>query len=624
MKKYKNIKLSILTAIFLCIIMTCTFTRFGLNHVYAEEEASLPEPPIITGAQIDEGAVSEVYYVDGSSDISSDQNSGTQDQPFKTIKRAIEVALENIKSGKGTKILIHPGVYREKIEIIGTGRNSDAPIILEGLDKDSVIIKGSIILEGSWQQSDDYYTHPWPYNWGIADDIYLNYGLSLDEIIRRREMIFVNGMSLKQVLHKEDLVEGSFFVDEAEDIACLMPPADVDMENSVVEVPTIDTLVDIQQISRVALKNLTFTQTNTFHPGSAVSMYRVSHIMLENCDITWNNFYGLGFHSAQSITFKGLSINNNGGGGIIGSSVSNVLIADSETSNNNWRGMRGDYYDWHTSGIKLLVTRGVEIRNHVSNNNFAPGIWFDSDCRDVIIKDSKTMGNRSPGESIVAGIYLEGGIGPYFVERCISVGNRRGVNISSANDVYIIDSIIADNETSQIYIFGNFGHGRKFDGVTAYAIDNRIENTVISASEQNTEPLFNFDYNDPGGYVRWSRSLSTSSIKYYHPDAQAAFLLADARTRGDLAQWQEASGLDYDAEWLSERYVYVEEEPDEGDTGSVNGETDEAVGANEEDDTHKTDNEEAKDKTKPNAGIYILIAGALVAALIVWLGTRKS
>ena len=637
---FKILLVSVMTA---CLFMNCLPGAAG-----AEEKPPLPDPPEVTGAQIDESAVSEVYYVDGDNNNSSDSNPGTKEQPFKTIGKAVSLALENSQSGKGTKIIINPGVYREPVALVGSGSDIGAPIILEGLNKDKVIIKGSTILEGSWEKSDDCYTHPWPYNWGASADIYVDYGLRLKEIIRRREMLFVNGIFLEQVLSKRDLKAGRFYVDEAEGTVYLMPPAGVDMEDCTVEVPAVDTLVEIKAISNVLLRNLTITHGNPFHPGASISIYKTANIMLENCDVSWSNYFGLGFHSAENITFRGLTLNNNGGGGIVGSSLRNVIIMDSETSDNNWRGMRGDFYDWDTGGIKLLFARGVMVKNHTSNNNYAPGIWFDSDCRDIIIKDSITMGNRSPGKSIVAGIYLEGGIGPYFVDNCVVVGNRRGFNISSANDVYITNSIIADNETAQIYIFGNWGQGRTFNDTTSFAINNRIENTVISAPLMNTEPLITFDYNDPGGYVRWFRTLTTRKLKYYHPFPQMAFLLDDAKTKGDLAQWQSVTGLDEDAEWLTEKYTYVEkeaekepekepeEEPEkepekepeasepENDNQQENINETNAAQNDNAIEADKVNNKDAKDVAKTNRkGVYILLSGVLAAVLILWLGTRR-
>lgn len=542
---------TIVLSILWLIIANC------FNLAYAENSL-IPEHNIqVTGANIDEDNISVVYYVDGNGEEASDQNPGTEEQPFQSIAKAVSLAVERTKKGEGVKIVLAPGVYREVIKISHSGQNSDAPLIIEGQKKGEVILKGSVIFKDKWQASGDYYTHPWILGWGVARNVYEGeYDVKIDDIVRRREMIFVNDQPLEQVQNKSELAEGRFFVDDDEKMAYLIPPAGVNMEEIDVEVAIHDKMIDIHDSANIVLRNLDIKHSNPFHPGSSVGIFKCYNILIEDCNISGNNWFGLGIHHTSDVTFNRLTLNNNGGGGIEGSRLKNVLIMDSETSYNNWRGLKGNYYDWDAGGIKLLFAYQVKVLRHIANNNYAPGIWFDSDCRDIIIEDCITNGNDAPGRSIIAGMYLEGSIGPFYVIRSTSTGNLRGINIASSNDVYISDSIIADNRGCQINIFNNWGHGRTFTGwesgedVTSYAIDTIIENSIISAPVDTVNPIFDYDYNDPGAYTRWYKSLKTSNVSYYHPNPEEAFLMADVRSKGDLADWQEMTGLDKDAVWV--------------------------------------------------------------------------
>jgi hypothetical protein len=91
--------------------------------------------------------------------------------------------------------VIAPGAYRDRIQLPMNGQETDAPIIIEAKEKGTVIVSGSNIWDG-WQRRKNsaIYTHAWPYKWGLAlyppgwEGIVV-----LADIVRRREMIFVNG-----------------------------------------------------------------------------------------------------------------------------------------------------------------------------------------------------------------------------------------------------------------------------------------------------------------------------------------------------------------------------------------------------------------------------------------------
>ena len=63
-------------------------------------------------------------------------------------------------------------------------------------------------------------------------------GLAAEDIVRRREMIFVNDFALSQVLAQGQLKEGTFFVNESSDKVYIFPPAGTDMTRATVEVAT--------------------------------------------------------------------------------------------------------------------------------------------------------------------------------------------------------------------------------------------------------------------------------------------------------------------------------------------------------------------------------------------------
>lgn len=75
----------------------------------------------------------------------NDRNSGSLDQPFRTIQAAADIARA------GDVITVHEGIYRERVDPIRGGTNSLKRIIYRAAEGESVTIKGSEIIKG-WEE----------------------------------------------------------------------------------------------------------------------------------------------------------------------------------------------------------------------------------------------------------------------------------------------------------------------------------------------------------------------------------------------------------------------------------------------------------------------------------------
>ena len=84
----------------------------------------------------------EVYHV---SSTGRDGNPGTTAKPFKTITAAASVA------GPGDTIIVHKGVYRERISPPRGGSSDTTRIVYQAADGDRVVVKGSEIVKG-WKK----------------------------------------------------------------------------------------------------------------------------------------------------------------------------------------------------------------------------------------------------------------------------------------------------------------------------------------------------------------------------------------------------------------------------------------------------------------------------------------
>ena len=370
-------------------------------------------PAEATGANVDETKVQQILFVDNQSSAASDSNPGTEAQPFLTVSQGAIAAAANNANGIGTKVYIEPGIYREAVSLPQTGQETDAPLIFEGTVRGSVILSGSDVWPASeWiQTGQDKYQHTWPYTWGLAPYPAGWAGNTvLQDIVRRREMIYVNGTNINQVLQYSDLTNNTFFADETAHTLTLQLGPALPMDNSTIEVATRPTVMVVTGKTNFVMRDLVFRHGNVAVQNASIQVMNSNNVLIEGCTFEWNNWNGLGLSSTSNITLSGNTADNNGAEGIDVYNMKNVVIDSNQTSYNNWRGARGNYYGWSVAGAKLGGVHVGRVSNHVAAGNWSRGLWLDYDNRDFTV-DSVTLASNFND-----GIFIEADPGPILVQ----------------------------------------------------------------------------------------------------------------------------------------------------------------------------------------------------------------
>lgn len=509
--------------------------------------ASRPAVPSAVGASTDAGeAPIRTLHVDRGHPRASDENRGTARRPLETIARAATLAQENRRAGTGTRILIHPGIYRESVELSGNGEDSTAPIVFEATGG-RVVISGSDVW-GGWEDEGGLSVHDWPHRWGfapipaeweeIADE------LTENPMARRREMIFVDGRPLTQVLSHAELQDrpGSFYVSEEEGRIFLSPPGGVSMRPRV-EVAVRPHLFLFEGMSNVTVRGLTFTHANTeLNVGHALAFVGgSSDILVEDCTIVWNNTSGMGFAEAHDVTVRRTVSNHNGIGGFEAYRVTNLLLEDNVTSFNNWRGYAGDFVDW-ASGQKLSGLRGAAILGHRAIGNLTHGFWLDYDNADVLIRGMVARRN------LLDGLVLEASQGPTTVEGGRFCGNRRGIMGQHAEVVVLQGNTLYDNREWGILITGNSDGSRPVTDWQSGAVVNLIardwtlhSNVVTGTGAQQL--LIGTSLSPAGSWDTFVDTLDSQGNTWRNPRTDTAFGVA-GWARVDFEGWKEQTGQD--------------------------------------------------------------------------------
>ncbi|GJL49372.1 MAG: hypothetical protein NPIRA01_05990 [Nitrospirales bacterium] len=384
----------------------------------------------------------------------NDNNSGLKKTlPLRTITKAARLAMLNRKRGVSSEILIYPGTYRETIEM-GLAERKDGPAIIMRARRDvtrKTIISGADIW-GNWQKTqNNIYTHPWPYTWGLQPvPAIWSERVPIHPIIQRKEMIFVNGSPITQVLSLSDLRPKTFYVSEKTKTVYLSPPQGTTLANSIVEVATRSRLLTVSRIQNFVIQGLQFQHSATaIAQSAAVQISGSKNILIEDNRFVWNNWSGLGLSRVHNVTTRRNVMNRNGGIGWKGI-WGKFLLSEHDTSSfNNWRGQKGNFFRWDAAGIKHLHMHDATYNNLTATNNLTRGFWLDTDNSDIVIKNACLCANLTDG------LKIETSPGPIKVENSRICQNQEyGLMANTSQRILLRNNLFVNNAVYAIFITG--------------------------------------------------------------------------------------------------------------------------------------------------------------------------
>jgi hypothetical protein len=502
--------------------------------------------------------VARAFHVDARSPAASDQNPGTAPLPLRTLRRGLELAGAANAGGTPATILIHPGTYRESVSIRegGTG----AAIIVQATEAGQAVISGSDIWTG-WTRrgSASVFTRPWPYAWGLAP--IPPHWPPLQDIVRRREMVFINGRLLRQVLASASLQEGTFFIDEGGRTISLWAPGGGDPNSATVEVAVRRTLFAASGRANLTVSGLVFEHAATPVDESAVAFDRVTNLLVRDTVFRWNNWGGLAVNQSAEVTALRNVADHNGGRGMEAWRVKSLHFTRNETSSNNWRGAWGQFTGWAAAGFKGMEIHGGTIDHHEARFNLAHGLWLDTDNEHVTITDGIWCGNLRNGG------FIEASQGPITILRATSCGNgQRGILTTESSNLAVRNSALYGNGVAQFEVGGEESR-RVTNWETGRAADVRAENLTLCGNAFVGEK----DGQDVLAVPSWTfllSSLRSWRNDWWNPHTTAPFRL-ERSTRLDLAGWRRASGQDADSVYADPRFA----DPANGDFTPLSGST---------------------------------------------------
>jgi len=358
-----------------------------------------------------------------------------------TIVKAVELV------APGDTVLIHGGVYREQIKLSQSG-TPDQVIVLRAVEGENVVITGADRIT-DWTKAPDtersYSTH-WPYRFIAWNEHNTHPNDDYHRLIGRCEQVFCNGYALNQVLERDQLSRGTFYVDmDAQRLYIRLAHDNEISERKVLLEGSVRERLLVVSGNHIRIEGICFRYAANRAQQGAVE-FAGDHITVKNCSFEYSNACGAAF-TGEHINVRNCLFQYNGQLGFSANRAHGLHLNHCTVRNNNTKGFNRN---WEAGGNKICLTRDVIIENSCFVENRGHGIWFD------IGNEACTVHNCFIAHNENAGIFYEISYGLHAHDNVIlgngfaftpgAWGAAAGISLSSSPDCRIERNLLLGNK----------------------------------------------------------------------------------------------------------------------------------------------------------------------------------
>jgi len=404
----------------------------------------------------------DAYFV---SPNGKDTNSGkTPDSPW-TVTKAIESA------PSGATIVFRGGTYRN------VSTKITKKLTLQPYPHEKVWFKGSIEVKdwvaegGIWRKNG--WTYSFPRN---QSGIYFNPKYPM---AGHRDMVYIDGVSLKQVISKAAVGPGRFYVDSINKVLYIgNNPANKTVESTTEEKAAF---IIVKRASSNASETVVRGLGFAHYADSAVRVL-APRVTLENNTFAWNGVQGVSF-SGQNLSTDGIVRGNtfsyNGRKGLGANQAHRMLLEGNTISYNNVERFR---IEWDAAGVKFIKTDRSTVRNNLVEHNFADGIWIDFSSTNAKIVRNITRHND------IIGIFFEISHKAVIASN-VAHNNAVGIMVSGSSNVRVYNNTLTQNNDN-LHVKDtkrrNPNRREAAAGITWDIRNNVFKNNLLSHAHVNT------------------------------------------------------------------------------------------------------------------------------------------
>jgi Right handed beta helix region/Chondroitinase B len=347
----------------------------------------------------------------------------------------------------GDTLLVHGGIYRESVRIDQSGTEAK-PIIIRAAEGEYVVLTGADHLT-EWVEvpgEDHVYVADWPHRFITWNEHNTHPHDEFHRLIGRCEQVFINAYPMRQVLTRDKLTRGTFFVDFEAKRLYVRSADDRDLtgNRTRVEASTRDRILSIKG-DHVTIRGLRFRYAANRAQHGAVELAG-DHLAVADCVFEYTNSSGAEF-TGEDITVRHCTFQHNGQLGFGASRAHRLHLTGCTVRNNNTKGFeRG----WEAGGDKICLARGVVLENSTFVENRGDGIWFDIGNEDCVVRNCLIASNEN------AGIFYEISYGLHTHDNVIVAngladspgawGASSGISLSSSPGCVIERNLLIGNK----------------------------------------------------------------------------------------------------------------------------------------------------------------------------------
>ncbi len=392
----------------------------------------------------------------------NDNNSGKSPAFPWSVAKALKSA------PTGSTIVFRGGHYHK-----ATGK-INKKLTLQAYPHEKPWLKGSIEVQGWVFDGGMWRKDGWKHSFPLLRKELIDPSVPM---ARYTDMVYINGVSLKQVGSRANVGPGKFYVDNAKNKLYIGS----NPTGKIVEATALSQAFGLWQ-NRYSNPGGTIIRGLGFaHYGDRALEVGAPNVKLENNTFVWNGFIGV--HIAgnsnrrvggTNAVIRGNTFSYNGGVGL-GGQANSLLMEENTISHNNIEHFRKN---WGAAGVKFIKTHGSVFRNNLVEKNYATGIWFD------VSSFNNTIANNFSRHNEGIGIFYELSHKALITGNTVS-NNRAGIMLADSSGSQVSNNTLRNNKGKDRIIFKdssrlNKNRAEMAKGITWITRNNIVRNNTIN------------------------------------------------------------------------------------------------------------------------------------------------
>lgn len=354
----------------------------------------------------------------------------------------------------GATIVFRGGEYRNV-----TGKITKK-LTLQAYPHEKPWLKGSIVVQGWVADGGVWRKDGWNISFPLLKEEFIDPSVPL---ARHSDMVYINGVSLKQVGSRSNVGPGEFYVDNANNRLYI----GTNPTGKTVEATALKSAITMSRNSaNTVVRGLGFA-----HYADMAMLVGAARVRLENNTFAWNGASGVDLKGADAVV-SGNTFTYNGQVGIKGS-ADRVLLEGNTMSFNNVEHFKTNY---GAGGVKFIRTTGAIVRNNLVEGNYSPGIWCDVSCLNITIANNTVRNNHSAG--ILYELSHKGSLSGNTV-----ANNGSGIILGDSSSTRVSNNTIINSRNHVIYVKDsprvNTNRAEIALGITWISRNNSLTNNTL-------------------------------------------------------------------------------------------------------------------------------------------------